>query len=554
MITTKELDPPGPEIVYVNEEFCRMTGYAAEEVIGKTPRILQGPMTERAELDRVRRCLSRGEPFKGGEIVNYRKDGSEYILEWHLVPLYNNGGELTHWIASERDITEQRALEEQLRYQALHDPLTNLPNRALFMDRLEHALSLASRREKRDALLLLDLDNFKVVNDSFGHEAGDRVLVAVAERLSTRSRSEDTVARLGGDEFAILLEDITDVSDATHAAGRIIEELRKPFVVEGREIFVTPSIGIALATSRHDQRSTLLRDADAAMYRAKEKGGARYEVYDPSMNTRISERLEVEDDLRRLENDLRRALKRGEFRIYYQPKVLLKTGRIIGLEALIRWEHPERGLLIPAEFIAVAEETGLIVPIGQWVLEEACRQAREWQELYPSDSPLVVSVNVSGRQFRYPRLVQEIAQVLQRALLEPGSLDLEVTESVLIENDQSNVAALHQLKRLGVRVAIDDFGTSYSSLSYLHRLPADFLKIGPSFVEGLGKDPKDKEIVSAMIDLARILNIEVIAQGVETVEQVTQLRELGCHFAQGYYFSKPLPAEVTGALLAAEAF
>jgi diguanylate cyclase (GGDEF)-like protein len=448
-------------------------------------------------------------------------------------------------MASQRDITERKAFEEQLRYQALHDPLTDLPNRTSFMDRLEHALSLANRRQKLSALLLLHLDNFKVVNDSLGHEAGDSLLVAVAERLRVHLRSEDTVARLGGDEFAILLEDITDVSDATYVAERIIEELRGIFV-EGREMFVTASIGIALTASSPDQPNDLLRDADTAMYRAKEKGKARYEIFDPSTNVRTLKLLA-------LENDLQRALKREEFRVYYQPKVVLKTGRIIALEALVRWEHPERGLLLPGEFIATAEETGLIVPMGQWMLEEACRQAREWQELYSGDSPLAMSVNVSGRQFRYPGLAQDIAQVLQETQLEPGSLDLEIAESVLVESVQPNVAALHQLKRLGARLAIDDFGASHSSLSYLNSLPADFLKVGRSFVGGLGKDPKDKEVVSAVIDLARVLNIEVVAEGVETAEQVTQLQELGCRFAQGYYLSKPLPAEAAGALLAAEA-
>ncbi len=543
LITTTELDAPGPEIVYVNEGFCRMTGYAAEEVVGETPRILQGPKTDRAELDRLRRCLSRGEPFFGGEVTNYRKDGSEYVIEWYIVPLRNDAGEITHWMAGQRDVTERRALEEQLRHQAFHDPLTGLPNRALLMDRLEHALARIDRREERVAVLFMDLDDFKVVNDSLGHEAGDGLLVAVAQRLKACLRPEDTLARFGGDEFLLLLEDASDADQVTRVADRIIEALREPFVVEGREVFATLSIGIVLAASARDRSKDLLRKADIAMYRAKEKDKAGYEVFDPSMNTRVLERLESE-------SDLRRALSRGEFTVYYQPKVLIETGRIVGFEALVRWEHPERGLVSPGEFIPLAEESGLIVPIGRWVLEEACRQTREWQTLYPGDPPLVICVNVSGRQFRHPELVQDVAQVLRETRLEPGSLDLEITENVLIETTRSNGAPVHRLKRLGAKLIIDDFGTGYSSLSYLKRLPVDFLKIDRSFVEGLGKDPKDEGIVSSMVDLAHVLGMEAIAEGVESAEQAAQLRELECRFAQGYFFSYPLPAEGIGALLA----
>jgi len=543
VITTTELDPPGPEIVYVNEGFCRMTGYAAEEVVGKTPRIFQGLKTDRVELDRLRQHLSRGEPFEGGEVINYRKDGSEYVLDWHIVPLRDDAGGITHWLAGQRDITKRKSLEESLRYQALHDPLTGLPNRLLFMDRLEHALSLASRQTRLIMVLFVDLDDFKVVNDSLGHEAGDALLVTVAERLRSYLRPEDTVARFGGDEFAVLLEKIMGVSDATRAAGRIVEGLREPFVVEGREVFISPSIGIVLATSSREQLKDLLRKADIAMYVAKGKGKARYEVFDSTMNVRALERLE-------LENDLRRAIERGELRVHYQPKVLVGTGKIVGTEALVRWEHPERGLLPPVAFIPIAEETDLIVPLGRWVLTEACRQTREWQELYPSDSPWVVCVNLSGRQLRHPELVKDVGRALQETGLEPENLDLEITESVLIEDQLSNLTTLRELKRLGVKLIIDDFGTDYSSLSYLKRLPADFLKIDRSFIGGLGEDPKDEGIVSAVIDLARVLGLEEIAEGVETTEQAAYLRELGCRFAQGYLFSKPLPAEEIGALLA----
>ena len=521
-----------------------MTGYAAEEVVGKTPRILQGPKTDRAELARLRRRLSRGETFDGAEVVNYRKDGSEYLIAWHVVALRDDAGEITHWMAGQRAVTERKALEESLRHQALHDPLTDLPNRTLFLDRLEEALARLGRGGSSVAVLFLDLDDFKVVNDSLGHEAGDALLVAVSGRLRACLRPEDTVARFGGDEFAVLLDNGTVAGDdAALVAERIVEGLREPFVVKGREISISPSIGIVMATSSRDRPMDLLRKADIAMYEAKAKGQARYEVFDPTMNIRILERLEVE-------NDLRRAIERGELRVHYQPKVLVSTGKIVGTEALVRWEHPERGLLSPAAFISIAEETGLIVPLGRWVLTEACRQTREWQELYPSDSPLVVCVNVSGRQLRHPELARDVERVLQETGLEPGNLNLEITESVLVEGELTNLAALRELKRLGVKLMLDDFGTGYSSLSYLKRLPADFLKIDRSFTKGLGKDPKDEGIVSAVIDLARVLGMKEIAEGVETTEQAAHLRELGCRYAQGYLFSKPLPAEGIGELLA----
>ena len=564
LITTAGLDPPEPEIVYVNEGFCRMTGYAREEVIGKTPRILQGPKTDRSELDRLRRHLSSGEPFDG-ELVNYRKDGSVYVIEWYVVPLCDTAGEITHWMASQRNATERKALEEQLRYQILHDPLTGLPNRVLFMERLQHALSLANRNRRLNAVLFVDLDDFKVVNDSLGHEAGDDLLAQMAERLRISLRSEDTVARFGGDEFGILLEGVPAASYVTDVAERIVESLRETFIVKGRELTITCSIGIVLAaTSREPARelmrkadiamyeakregkerfaAELMRKADIAMYGAKGRGKARYQMFDPSMNTRALKRLGFESDLRRI-------LEREEFVVHYQPMVSLETGNVLGLEALVRWVHPERGLVPPSEFIPVAEDTGLIVDIGRRVLKEACVQVREWQVRYPSEPPLRANVNLSAKQFHQPDLAGDIAEVLEETNLDPRNLELEITETVVMEDARATLAILGALKSLGVRLAIDDFGTGYSSLAYLRRFPVDTLKIDGVFVAGLGESTEDEVIVAAMIGLAQDLGVTAIPEGVETVEQLQRLHEMGCDVAQGFYLSRPLPTEAVGAML-----
>ena len=392
-------------------------------------------------------------------------------------------------------------------------------------------------------MLFVDLNNFKVINDSLGHEAGDRLLVAVSDRLRKCLRPTDTASRFGGDEFVILLRDVEGATDATRVAERITEELLgAPVNLEGHEVFTTPSIGVAVSDSAQDLPEGLLRRADAAMYHAKERK-AHHQVFDPSMNNHAVQRL-------RLENDLRRSIAHDEFRVRYQPQVLLETGRIVGMEALVRWEHPERGLLCPQEFIPVAEDTGMIVPIGRWVLEQACRQAKEWHERYPNELPLMMCVNLSARQFHHPGLVQDVAEVLRRTGLESRSLDLEITESVLMEHGPSTVAALRELEALGVQLALDDFGTGYSSMSYLRRFPVKSLKLDRSFVCELEEGPESRVILSAMIGLARALGMKAIAEGVETAEQVAQLREMGCEMAQGNYFWEPLSSEEASALLA----
>jgi diguanylate cyclase (GGDEF)-like protein len=394
-------------------------------------------------------------------------------------------------------------------------------------------------------LLFMDLDNFKVINDSLGHKAGDQLLVAVAERLKTCLRSDDTAARLGGDEFTILVEDIASVGEAVQIAERIADILRPPIALEDQEVFATVSTGIALNSPAQEQPADLLRHADLAMYRAKRRGKARYEVFESSMDAKAVERL-------MLETGLRRALLRQQFRVYYQPIVALDNNKVAGVEALVRWEHPQRGLLLPEAFLSVAEETGLIVGIGQWVLQEAGKQARIWQERYPATPPLTISVNLSTREFFHPKLV---AEVLDESEIDPASLQLEITEGAMRTNGTSSTdRTLRNLKRMGVQLAIDDFGLGYSSLSYLKRFPVDFLKIDRTFIAGLGRGPngvaKDTEIVKAMIELTHALGLKVIAEGVETSEQLARLRNMKCDFAQGNYFSEPLPSEALGDILA----
>jgi len=445
------------------------------------------------------------------------------------------------------EVIERKIAEAKLIHDAFHDSLTGLPNRALFIERLGRLIERAKRiKNYYFAVLFLDLDRFKVVNDSLGHLLGDQLLIGFTRRLEMCLRSIDIVARLGGDEFVILLDDIKDIKDATQIADRIQKELNLPFNLSGHEVFLTTSIGIALSTTGYNQPEEILRDADTVMYRAKALGKARYEVFDKDMHARAVALLQ-------LENDLRRSLDRQELQVYYQPVISLKTGIINGFEALVRWQHPSRGLVSPAEFVPIAEETGLIVPIGYWVLREACRQMSAWQERFNNTSPLTISVNFSGKQFSQPDLIKQIDQILQNTDFNGNNLKLEITESVLIENDESAVAMLLQLKSLGVQVYIDDFGTGYSSLNYLHRFPIDALKIDRSFISRIGVNNEKSEIVQTIMTMAHNLGMSVVAEGIETAEQLTQLRVLKCEYGQGYFFSKPLNTEAAGALIDKEA-
>ncbi|HYK20356.1 MAG TPA: EAL domain-containing protein [Pyrinomonadaceae bacterium] len=455
--------------------------------------------------------------------------------------------ELNNYIAEQERIS--RVLEEtkeHFRHAAFHDPLTGLPNRAMFTELLKAELDNSKRRnDNMFAVLFLDLDRFKNINDSLGHTHGDLLLVAFAERLERTLRPVDTLARFGGDEFAILLGGMSDATDAVRVAQRISGELSQPFVLDKNSAFATASIGIALSSSGYDRPEDILRDADTAMYRAKENGKARYEVFDHGMHARAVSRLQ-------LESDLRQAIEQKEFCVYYQPIVSLQTGRLHGFEALVRWNHPRRGLVLPADFIPVAEETGLIVPIGQWVLNEACAQVRQWQLESPSHRSLSLSVNLSARQVAQPDMLERIKEALQLSKLSPHCLKLEITESVVMENAEAAALMFKQLRSLGVQLSIDDFGTGYSSLSYLHRFPLNYLKIDRSFVMRLTTD-NDNAIVRTISTLARNLGMEVIAEGIETEEQYQQLKMLGCEYGQGFLFSCPVGSGDVAHLLTQDA-
>ena len=441
------------------------------------------------------------------------------------------------------ELMERKRAEERLVYSALHDPLTNLPNRVLFMDRLQHAMERAKRhKDFQFAVLYLDLDRFKVVNDSLGHNIGDLLLIESSHRLQVCLREEDTVARLGGDEFVILLEDIQDPVDVTRIANRIQTNLASPCDLENHKVFVSVSMGIVLNTNGYERPEDILRDADIAMYRAKGQGRGRYEMFDMTMLAHAMTRLE-------LETDLRRALERKEFIVHYQPIVELGACRIVGFEALVRWQHPVRGLVMPAEFIPTAEETGLIVPIGHWVLLEACRQVREWQAQFPTEPPLTVSVNLSVKQCSRADLVQKVAEVLQKTGLAAGDLKLELTESMIVEDTESTSTMLSELRALGVQVQIDDFGTGYSSLGYLQRLPIDTLKIDRTFIGRIGNNGSGSEIVQTILVLAHDLGMKVVAEGIETDEQLSKLKSMKCEYGQGYFFTKPVDSQTAEELL-----
>jgi diguanylate cyclase (GGDEF)-like protein/PAS domain S-box-containing protein len=473
------------------------------------------------------------------EVDAARADGTPVSLDVAITAIPQ--ADPPRLIAVVRDISERKAFEEQLRHMAFHDHLTGLPNRALFMDRVEHALARANSVQASIAVLFVDLDNFKVVNDSLGHAAGDRLLNTLSTRLRACLDPRATLARFGGDEFTILLEDVC-VDAAQDVAQRVREVFRRPIGIAEREVFATASIGIAVSTPGKDTPGDLVRNADVAMYRAKANGRAGFVVFDRALDAVAVGRLE-------LETDLRAALDRGELEVHFQPIVHLPSGRIRDMEALVRWRHPRHGLIPPDRFIPLAEETGLIIPMGMWVLETACRQLRAWLTRFGNQAEVCVSVNLSARQFQHPTLVEDVGRVLEETGLEPSSLMFEITESIAMRDAAAAADILANLKRLGVRLAIDDFGTGYSSLSYLHRFPIDVLKIDRSFISRLDSERHDVAIIEAVIALARGLNMEVTAEGIETNDQLTHLERLGCDNGQGYYFGRPMPSDSVTQLL-----
>jgi diguanylate cyclase (GGDEF)-like protein/PAS domain S-box-containing protein len=536
----------GPEsAVYMSPQIETLTGYSVEEC--KDPD-LRWRMVHPDDRERMQAEDER--TLEPGEVVTteYRvvhRDGRIVWVRNESVVVEEEASGSRYWQGFMVDITKRKALEDELEHRAFHDPLTGLPNRSLFLDRLELSLARARRCDDVVAVLFLDLDNFKVVNDSLGHEVGDQLLFAVSQRLKGCLKSTDIVARMGGDEFTVLLEGVSGAGGAEETAERIIHKLQAPFNIGGKHIFVTASIGIVLSNAvEAGSGGDLLRAADVALYRAKSKAKARYEVFDRSKDAHAMERLELEDSLRY-------ATERNELKVYYQPVFSLVGDFIAGMEALLRWEHPKRGLMYPDEFIPLAEETGLIVPIGQWVLKEACRQAREWQEEHPSETPPIVGVNLSLRQFQHSGLVENVARALRETGLEPGYLSLEITESVAMHDVDSTIATLEKLNSLGVWLVIDDFGTGNSSLFYLtSQFKMGHLKIDGAFVRRFVNDPDNQMIMPGLIAFAHAVGLRVIAEGVESASQLQRLNEMGCEFVQGNYIAKPLPPAAARKLLA----
>jgi diguanylate cyclase (GGDEF)-like protein/PAS domain S-box-containing protein len=534
----KTLNAPGPRIVFVNDAFERLTGYSREEVLGQTPRLLQGPLTQRSELDRIRAALQQAQAVRA-ELINYKKNGEIFWLELDIVPVDYFDHGLTHWVAVARDITARKGAEDEIEHLAFYDTLTQLPNRQLLMDRLQHALSQGARHTEIGALMFIDLDNFKVLNDTLGHAKGDLLLQQVAARLSSCVRITDTVARLGGDEFVVMLEDLGDdpqvAADKTQLVGqKILAALSEPYDLAGYPHHSTCSIGITSFSQDQQSIGDLLKQADLAMYQAKAQGRNAVCLFDPMLQAAASASAS-------LDTELRQGLRDAEFLLHYQPQVGC-DGRMVGVEALIRWEHPARGLVLPGDFIAHAEESGLILPLGQWVLEAACAQLARWAA-HPDTKRLSIAVNVSARQFRDPEFVELVMSTIEQYGVRARRLKLELTESSLATGIEVTIAKMGRLKRAGVTLSIDDFGMGYSALSYLKHLPLDQLKIDRNFIKDVLTDPNDAAIARTIIGLAQSLGLAVMAEGVETEAQREFLARHGCDSYQGHLFCRALPID-----------
>jgi diguanylate cyclase (GGDEF)-like protein/PAS domain S-box-containing protein len=534
--------------VYFSSFWKSMLGYEEKEV-GSHPEEWLGrihPDDRKSVEAKIVSHIIGHNPHFESEYRILHKDGT---YRWALnrgLAVRGDDGKAYRIAGSQTDITTRKTAEAQLLHDALHDSLTGLPNRALFMDRLDHVLRSSQRYTGYlYAVLFLDMDRFKVINDSLGHAIGDKLLIAIGQKISSSLRPGDTVARLGGDEFAILLEHIGHLADAVEIAERIQTGLSSPFSLDGHKIFSGASIGIALSSGTYERPEQILRDADIAMYQAKAKGNSSYEIFDAKMYVNVVKRLQ-------LEADLRRAIEHKEFLLHYQPIIDLKKNSIIGFESLVRWNHPTRGLLYPTEFIPLAEETGLIFALGDWTLRESCRQLREWQEEYPQDPPLTMSVNISGKQFSQPDLINTLTSIAKETGIDTNSLAIEITESMIMGNAEAAAAKMAQLREIGIHIYIDDFGTGYSSLSNLHRFPITALKIDRTFVSKLTASGGNKEILTTIVALAKGLNLEVIVEGIELVHQLSRINNLNCHYGQGFLFSEPMAAEAMQARLEAK--
>jgi len=547
--------------LYNSPSYRKVLGYSSKELLTTS----SSQQIHPDDLPKVRAAAEEARRTGVGQRLEYRvrhKDGHWLVLESTASAIRNEKGEVEKLVIVNRDITERKRAEERLEHTALHDGLTDLPNRTLFLERLQRSFDRARKNPNyRFAVLFVDIDGFKVFNDTMGHGVGDGLIIEISRRLGNCLRFEDTLsrpaakpgggfhqgdevlARLGGDEFTILVGSIQDPSDAMRVANRIQDALG-PFTVEGREVFISASIGIALSTTPRATAEELLRDADIAMYRAKTLGKSRCEFFDQEMHTKAVTRLD-------LETDLRRAVDEQEFRLHYQPIVQLETGRIAGFEALVRWQRTPQCLVFPDSFIGIAEATGLIVPLGKWILREACREAQLWQARYPQDPALSVTVNVSPRQFADPQLVSDINEALDETGIDPSRLHLELTESAAMADPARTNQILSQLKNLGIEISLDDFGTGYSSLGRLRRFPVDVLKIDRSFVTHMDSDAEARQITRLIIEFAHTVNLQVIAEGIENTAHIDHLRSLGCEFGQGYFFSKPVDHDGVERLLAA---
>jgi len=516
----------------------RMFGWTAEEAIGHRVRFI--PIDRTQEYEDICSRLQNGESLNQVELVRQRRDGSVIHISLSTAPLFTADGQTDANIFLVADITQRKLAEQQIQFQAFHDALTGLPNRLLLQDRFEQAKAQASRTNWRVMLLFLDLDNFKSINDTLGHDSGDAFLKQIAIRLSACMRETDTISRLGGDEFLILLPDLSQAEDAVPILAKLMEQMQLPFYADGHEISTSVSMGVTIFPEDGTSFESLLKKADMAMYKAKGDGRNTYRYFDDAMDVEAIEHQFIR-------NGLRRALERNEFVLHYQPQIDLTSGAIVGVEALIRWNHPQLGMVSPARFIPVSEESGLIVPIGDWVLREACRQAMAWQR--DGLPELCMAVNLSAVQFKRGSVERSVIHALEESRLNPALLELELTESILIQNVEGVLDCVKRLKLLGVKLSIDDFGTGYSSLSYLKRFDIDKLKIDQSFVRDLGTDPDDAAIVRAIIQMARSLNLRTIAEGVETADMLHQLRVFGCDEAQGYYFERPMSADAVASYI-----